>query len=426
MSSVADIRKTAPLDGDRFRLLVEAVRDYAIFMLDPEGHILSWNAGAQRINGYRAEEVIGKHFSIFYPPQDIESRKTDRELEIARREGRYEEEGWRLRKNGSQFWADVLITALQDETGHLCGFAKVTRDLTSRKQTEDALRRSMAQLEEEITYRTEAERSAREAEAAVRSLSARLLRLQDEERRRLGRELHDSVGQLLVGAKMSLGALATQEAHQNWQDQNWQEKISECALILDQATREVRTMSYLFYPPMLEEMGLRTAVESYLEGFRHRSGMHIDFHIAPNFGRLHLEIELALFRVLQESLTNVYRHSGSRTASIRLMRQDEMAVLEVRDEGKGLPAEILQLHFSSDSKGAIGVGLRGMNERMRQLEGKLEVASSEKGTTVRAVVPLKTNNEPEFHCGSGGNLEMYRFAGPAARDRQAGVLAVRI
>jgi PAS domain S-box-containing protein len=394
VGGVADVRNGASFGEVFFRLLVEAVRDYAIFMLDPEGHILTWNAGAQYIKGYRAEEVIGKHFSIFYTSEDIQSGKTDKELEIARRDGRYEEEGWRVRKDGSRFWADVVITALRDDTGRLVGFGKVTRDLSERKRTEDALRRSMAQLEDEIKYRIEAEQLAREAEASVRSLSDRLLRLQEEERRRLARELHDSVGQLLVGAKMSLETLATEEGRRNWE-----ESLRECALILQQATQEVRTMSYLFYPPMLEEMGLRTAVESYLEGFGQRSGIQVDFQIAPSFGRLALETELALFRVLQESLTNVHRHSGSPTVQIRLRMDGQMAVLEVQDEGKGVPAEILQL---SDSIESLGVGLRGMNERVRQLGGKLEVVSGEKGTTVRAMVPLQQRNDLSSGAAASG------------------------
>ena len=394
MSSVTNIRKSTSFDRNLFRLLVEAVRDYAIFMLDPDGRILSWNAGAERIKGYRAEEVIGKHFSIFYPQEEIKSGKTEKELEIARREGRYEEEGWRVRKDGSQFWANVVITALRDESGRLYGFGKVTRDVTERKRTEDALRHSMAQLQEEIKYRIEAEQSARQAETSVRSLSARLLRLQEEERRRLGRELHDSVGQLLVGAKMALEMLTTEEGRQNWE-----ENVRECAQILEHATREVRTMSYLFYPPMLEEMGLRTAVESYLEGFRQRSGIQVDFQVAADFGRLPLEKELALFRILQESLTNVHRHSRSPTVYIRLRREDGKAVLEVQDEGKGVPAELLQFN---DSIEGLGVGLRGMNERVRQLGGKLEVVSSEKGTTVRATVPLHISNDLSSSVAAAG------------------------
>ena len=395
MSSMADVRKT-PSGEERFRLLVEAVRDYAIFMLDPEGRILTWNAGAERIKGYRAEEVIGKHFSILYPPEDIQAGKTEKELVIARQEGRFEEEGWRVRKDGSRFWADVVITALRDEAGGLYGFGKVTRDLTERKLTEDILRRSMKQLEEEIKYRIQAERSAREAEASVRELSRRLLRLQDEERRRLGRELHDSVGQLLVGAKMALEMLATEDGRRNWE-----EHIGECELILEQAIREVRTMSYLFHPPMLEEMGLKSAVQSYLEGFRQRSGIKVDFQADPDFGRLSSDTELGLFRVLQESLTNVHRHSESPTAQVWLRIEDQTAVLEVLDQGKGAPAAILE--FRNDSIGMLGVGLRGMNERLRQLGGKLELTSSNVGTRVRATVPLQTSKDLSSSATASGS-----------------------
>ena len=126
-----------------FRLLVESVKDYAIFMLDPGGHVATWNAGAERIKGYKADEIIGKHFSIFYPPEDVAAGKPERELEIAAREGRFEDEGWRVRKDGSRFWANVIITALRDPQGDLVGFAKVTRDLTERRQAEET-RRALA------------------------------------------------------------------------------------------------------------------------------------------------------------------------------------------------------------------------------------------------------------------------------------------
>src|SRR5581483_9695853 len=122
---------------DLFRLLVESVRDYAIFLLDPTGHIRSWNEGAQRIKGYTADEIIGKHFSIFYPPAEIRRGKTEYELRVAIEDGRYEEEGWRIHKDGSRFWANVVITALFDSTGRHVGFAKVTRDLSERKRAEE-------------------------------------------------------------------------------------------------------------------------------------------------------------------------------------------------------------------------------------------------------------------------------------------------
>jgi PAS domain S-box-containing protein len=139
---------------ERFRLLVDSVKDYAIFLLDPDGRVMSWNAGAERIKGYRAEEVIGKSFSIFYPPELLQQNHPANELRIAEREGRYHEQGWRLRKSGARFWADVTITALRDETGRLRGFAKVTGDMTERREVDESIRRLNLELAERVRERT--------------------------------------------------------------------------------------------------------------------------------------------------------------------------------------------------------------------------------------------------------------------------------
>jgi PAS domain S-box-containing protein len=149
-----------PADIDRlqqdisFRLLVEGVRDYAIFLLDPHGRIATWNAGAERIKGYRAHEIIGQHFSRFYPPEDVAARKPERELEIAIAQGSVEDEGWRVRNDGTRFWANVLITAIRDHQGELVAFAKVTRDLTERRQASEALREAYGDLERRVKERT--------------------------------------------------------------------------------------------------------------------------------------------------------------------------------------------------------------------------------------------------------------------------------
>ncbi len=137
-----------------FRLLVDSVKDYAILMLDPDGHVVSWNAGAERIKGYQAEEIIGKHFSRFYSPEDIHGGKPEHELKVAATEGRFEEEGWRVRKDGTRFWANVIITAIRKKAGTLRGFSKVTRDITERKRAEEALRRAHDQLEMRVQERT--------------------------------------------------------------------------------------------------------------------------------------------------------------------------------------------------------------------------------------------------------------------------------
>lgn len=360
----------------RFRLLVEAAQDYAIFMLDPDGNIKSWNLGAERIKGYKAEEIVGKHFSCFYPDEDLRNGKPQFELIIAAKEGRFEDEGWRIRKDGSRFWANVIISAVRGKSGELIGFAKVTRDFTERMKTQRA-------LEEEVTQRRQAERQLSESEKSLRALSLHLLRTQDEERRRIGRDLHDSLGQYLAVLKMKLVSLGSCGSKEDRVAQD----MAECIRLTDDSIKEVRTVSYLLYPPMLEEMGLKSAIPWYLDGFSVRSGIKATFELHSDFRRLPRDFELALFRVLQESLTNVHRHSGSKTASVRLFVEEGIGILEIEDRGKGISPQYLE-KSGQDWMAALGVGVRGMNERMRQLGGRLELISTEKGTTIRAIVPI--------------------------------------
>lgn len=346
----------------QFQLFVEAVQDYAIFMLDPTGHIRTWNLGARRIKQYTAADIIGKHFSIFYPEEDKRNGKPQWELEVAEKEGRFEDEGWRIRKDGSRFWANVIITALRDKNGKLVGFGKVTRDFTERMEAKEALARS---------------------ERSLRELSLHLLSTQDQERKRIGRDLHDSLGQLLAMLKLKLESVAS---NVRAKPDLAEEDVASCIRLADDSIKEVRTVSYLLYPPMLEEMGLKSAIPWYLGGFSSRSGIKITFNVHEQFHRLSCEAELAMFRVLQESLTNVHRHSGSETAEVRLLTDNGNAILEVEDKGKGFDQSVLE-QGGEDWMGALGVGVRGMNERMRQLKGKLEIISKEGGTLVRAMIP---------------------------------------
>jgi PAS domain S-box-containing protein len=362
---------------ERFRLLVDAVQDYAIFMLDVQGYVSSWNTGAERIKGYGVSEIIGKHFSIFYLEEDIRAGKPQRELEIAAKEGRLEDEGWRLRKDGSRFWANVIITAIRNDAGRLIGFGKVTRDFTEKVKANEALRK-------EIVERTAAERKLRDSEKSLRQLSLRLLQTQDDERRRIGRDLHDSVGQYLVGLKMKVDSLKSSRERGQRDDDS---QLTECSQLIEETIKEVRTISYLLYPPMLEELGLKSAIPWYLEGFTKRSGIKTTFEVSPEFDRLPGELELALFRVLQESLTNVHRHSGSPRATVRLLIENRCVLLQIIDEGSGTQSKNGE-DPALDWKGALGVGLRGMNERVQQLGGTLELSSVHGGTTVTATVPI--------------------------------------
>ena len=358
---------------ERFRLMVEAVRDYAIFMLDTEGRVTTWNVGAERIKGYRASEIIGRHFSCFYPEEDIRSNKPQLGLEAAAREGRFETEGWRLRKDGSKFWAVVIITAIRDTAGNLLGFGKVTRDFTDRMLADKALHESRSRLQE--------------SEKSLRELSLHLLRTQDEERRRIGRELHDSLGQTLSFMKMKLDSLKSLTGGGKIDD--IRQDLAEFGRLVEDSVTEVRTISYLLYPPMLEELGLKSAISWYVDGFTKRSGIETTLEIPGDLGRLPRDAEMAVFRILQESLTNVHRHSASRTATVRLLLRDARLILKVSDQGKGIPSANLE-ESGEDWTGALGVGLRGMHERMRQLGGKLELESTSTGTTIVAEVPIET------------------------------------
>ncbi len=363
---------------ERFQLLVESVEDYAIFLLDAGGYVASWNAGARRISGYAAGEIIGKHFSCFYPEEDVRTGKPAAILRAAEQERRCEDDGWRVRRDGSRYWASVIVTALRDRDGKLSGFAKVIRDTTDRMRADESLKDSRQRLKKEVEERIAAEKRLRESEASLRAL----FQLQDDERRRLGRELHDSIGQYLSALKMELECMQLEPA---LQEKRLRENVEGAARIAEQCIKEIRTMSYLLYPPLLEEMGLKMAVLWYLDGFSKRSGIQTRLQMPSDFGRLPRDCELVLFRILQECLTNVHRHSGSPAATVRISVDEKDAVLEVADTGRGLPTSVLEL----GKKGIFntGIGMRVMQERLRGLGGKLELFSAEQGTTVRASIP---------------------------------------
>lgn len=237
---------------------------------------------------------------------------------------------------------------------------------------------SHAQLESLVVQRT----------IALQNLSQQLLKVQDEERRRVARDLHDSTGQTLTALKMSLAVLEERLE----QNQCTSDVLCDIAALADQALHEVRTTSYLLHPPLLDEAGFTAAAQWYVEGFAQRSGIKARLDFATELERLPSAIEIALFRVLQESLTNVHRHSGSPEVSIRLQRQAETVTLEIADRGCGIPPELLNRLREASSE--TGVGLAGMRERLSELNGKLEIESNSHGTSLRAIVPLPVIARP--------------------------------
>jgi signal transduction histidine kinase len=231
----------------------------------------------------------------------------------------------------------------------------------------------------DITQRRQTERAIKEAE-----FSTRVLRLQDEERRRIARELHDGVGQLLAAMSMNASRIEKEKAKLGPDTARCAEENSR---LIKQASADIRTMSYLFHPPLLDEMGLRSALKWYIEGFTERSKIAAKLELLPdeNGERLPSDYELCLFRIAQECLTNIHRHSGSSTAVVRLLRSCGEIRLEVSDEGKGLNKETQSRIACGETA---GVGLRGMQERVRPLGGSIEVQSNAKGTRVIATLPL--------------------------------------
>ncbi|HEX4002564.1 MAG TPA: CHASE3 domain-containing protein [Candidatus Acidoferrales bacterium] len=238
-------------------------------------------------------------------------------------------------------------------------------------------------LQSELAERQRAEKLALESQESLRLLSTRLLHIQDEERRKMSREVHDSLGQYLNLVKMSLSTLANRYSAA---------ELSESLEYLDRCIAETRTISYLLHPPLLDEMGFAFAAKWFLDGFAQRSGIQLTSEIPDDLVRLPHSIELALFRVLQECLTNIHRHSGSPRAEIYVEKKPREITLRIRDYGKGISPELLQHFRASGSR--VGVGLAGMRERVREQGGRLDIESSAAGTTI-AVHMVIDNTTPQ-------------------------------
>lgn len=252
-----------------------------------------------------------------------------------------------------------LLSALAD-------FAGISVRLTEREQL---LKQSHDELESQVEQRT----------SSLRQLSAALMRVQDDERRRIARELHDSVGQYLAALKMNLARM------KECLPASAAQLLADSEYVVDQCLSETRTISHLLHPPLLDESGLLSATKWYLEGFSERSGIEVDLHIENDLGRLPQEIETALFRVLQESLTNVHRHSGSKKVDVKIRRDGRGASVAIRDYGCGFSARQLEDVRKGRSG---GVGLTGLRERIAVLGGLFEVVSMEPGASIKVTLPL--------------------------------------
>src|SRR5205814_2493568 len=224
-------------------------------------------------------------------------------------------------------------------------------------------------------------------------LSGRLLQLQDEERRRFARELHDGLGQYLVSLKMNLSLMLNRPQESGG-------LLAESIKLVDESITETRTISYLLHPPMLDEAGFASAARWYVDGFSRRSGIKVNLNLPRRLGRMHKDVEVALFRVVQEALTNIHRHSGGSIVGIHLSVDTKQLQLKIKDDGRGMPRK--RLRTIIDGTADTGVGLAGMRERMRELSGSLEIKSDRAGTTVTICIPLERADIESEQNGESG------------------------
>ena len=322
-----------------YSTLVERMQQGAA-MLGDHGRIVYCNPSLAELLGIPRENVIGRLLQDFVPGTDQPSyQNLLQQSEIASSEG---ELPLQL-SDGRLIPANFSFTVLSRDKSAI---GVLITDLTSQKR----------QME----------------------FTSRLQSVQDEERRRIARELHDSVGQLLAAIGMNINVIRAQAGKL---DSTAAQAVADNAALLEQASSEIRTISYLLHPPLLDEVGLTSTLDWYVEGFSQRSKIRVSLEIPADLGRLSSEMEIAIFRIIQECLTNIHRHSGSTTAVIRMKENEGCLVVQVQDSGKGIPPEKLELIQS----GRGGVGFAGMQERLRHLGGTLEVLSNPTGTLVSAL-----------------------------------------
>jgi PAS domain S-box-containing protein len=347
------------------RLLIEATTEHAIFMLDPQGRIASWSASAEGITGFTAEHVLTRHSSCLYLPEDVRAGKPEAMLHSATQHSPIRCDGWRPRKDGSHFWAEVVIATITDPSGVLLGYAEVVRDGTTRKRVAEAVA---------------------DAYDRMRALAARLEQVAEQEKMRLSREIHDVLGQELTGLKLDVSWLRRRISRIDDPIRDpLLQRLGTMASQIDDCVQTVRRIATGLRPSLLDDLGLDAAIEWQAHEFQSRAGIRVDLSLPENDLRLDRDRATAIFRIFQELLTNVARHAGATEVSVQLGPEMKAGgslgavVLEVSDNGRG----ITQIELARQD----ALGLLGLRERAAQFGGSLTIHGSP-GLGTRAVVRI--------------------------------------
>ena len=335
---------------ERLRLIMERTADYAIIVTDPDGIIIDWNAGAEKIFGYAKEKIIGQNCSILFTPEDIKNNVLQKEMQTALKQGRAEDERWHLRKNGTRFYASGVMTPLAD--GEVKGFVKIARDMTEKLASENALR---------------------EKETLQKLISG-----QEDERRRIARDLHDHLGQQMTALRLKLEKLKNMCG----EDDVLCAEVAEADKIAAHLDADVDFLAWELRPASLDDLGLRMTLDNYVRSWKQHTGVKAEFHTTgmgkASFG---YEIETNLYRIAQEAMNNIYKHAKAKNVSVLLEKRKNKIVLIVEDDGIGFNVQDKKTRRK-------GLGLIGMIERAGILGGELEIESKKgRGTTVFARVP---------------------------------------
>ena len=335
--------------------------DDAIVSKNLDGIISSWNHGAERLFGYTSKEIIGSSILTIVPPElQHEEHSILAKLRNGERIDHFETV--RLKKDGSRVEVSLTISPVRDSTGQIVGASKIARDISERKRYEAVLRET--------------------------EFSARLLRTQDEDRRRIARELHDGVGQTIAAIAMNNSMVEKAKAKL---PANVSRSVTQNESLIQQASADIRTVAYLLHPPLLDEIGLRSALEWYVEGFAERSKIEARLVCPKDLPRLAEVSELVVFRIAQECMTNIHRHAKSTSALVELSSTGRELKMRIHDNGQGISEEKRKQLAAGKT---VGVGLRGMRERIADVGGTFEIDSNENGTTVCVSLPLEVTQTP--------------------------------